>query len=140
MEDEETPPPKTLTELIYKMLDNALDYEITEKDFWDMTVGEVDRAVKSKIRRDRLKSQEKASFDYILADLIIRGVARALGDKSEYPSIEKAYTGLFDDVIEERKAKAEEQRMNLSALRFKQFAQSYNNGFKKQGGGKTINE
>ena len=112
------------------MLDTALDCEITEFQFWEMTFAELDRAVKSKNRRDKQQAQEKASFDYILANLIIKGVSKALGDKSEYPSIEAAYPGIFDDIAEERKAKVEEQKMNLSALRFKQFAQSYNESFK----------
>lgn len=51
-----------------------------------------------------------------------------LGDKSNFPSIEEAYPGVFDDV----KPKAKEYRMNLSALRFKQFAQSYNSNFKNK--------
>lgn len=97
-----------------------------------MTFAEIHREVESKIRVKKLETQEKATYDYILAQLITKGVSRVLGDKSNYPSIEEAYPGVFDDVIAERKAKAEEQRMNLSALRFKQFAQSYNNNLKNK--------
>ena len=114
------------------MLDNALDYGITEHDFWEMTFGELDRATKSAIRVRKIQIQEKASYDYILAQLIAKGVSKVLGDKSNYPTIEEAYPGVFDDVIAERKAKIEEQKMNLSALRFKQFAQSYNNKLKNK--------
>ena len=112
------------------MLDNALDYGITEEQFWNMTFSEIHRAVKSRIRVLKLQSQEKASYDYILAQLITKGVARVLGDKSDYPTIEQAYQGLFDDVIAQKEAKIQEQKMNLSALRFKQFAQSYNSNLK----------
>ncbi len=111
------------------MLDKALDYGITEEQFWDMTFAEIERAVNSKVRMLKLQAQEKATYDYILAQLITKGVSKVLGDKSNFPSIEEAYPGVFDDVI---KAKAEEQKMNLSALRFKQFAQSYNNNFKNK--------
>ena len=114
------------------MLDRALDYGITEGQFWDMTFAEIERAVNSKVRVLKIQSQEKATYDYILAQLITKGVSKVLGDKSNYPSIEEAYPGIFDDVIAERKAKAEEQKMNLSALRFKQFAQSYNNNYKNK--------
>lgn len=132
MGEEDSSSPKTLSELVYKMLDNALDYGITEERFWDMTFGEIHREVNSKIRVRKLQTQEKATHDYILAQLITKGVSKVLGDKSNYPSIEEAYPGVFDDVIAEKKAKAEEQRMNLSALRFKQFAQSYNSKFKNR--------
>ena len=114
------------------MLDRALDYGITEDQFWDMTFAEIERAVNSKVRILKLQAQEKATYDYILAQLITKGVSRVLGDKSNFPSIEEAYPGVFDDVIAERKTKAEEQKMNLSALRFKQFAQSYNSNFKNK--------
>ena len=114
------------------MLERALDYGITEERFWVMTFAEIHREVDSKVRIKRLEAQEKATYDYILAQLITKGVSKVLGDKSNYPSIEEAYPGVFDDVIEERKAKVEEQRMNLSALRFKQFAQSYNNKLKNK--------
>ena len=110
------------------MLDTALDYGITEEKFWDMTFAEIERAIKSANRVRKLQAQEKATYDYILANLITKGVSKVLGDKSSYPSIEEAYPGVFDDVI----AKAEEQKMNLSALRFKQFAQSYNSNFKNK--------
>ena len=110
------------------MLDKALDYGITEEQFWDMTFAEIERAVNSKVRILKLQAQEKATYDYILAQLITKGVSKVLGDKSSYPSIEEAYPGVFDD----KKAKAEEQKMNLSALRFKQFAQSYNSNFKNK--------
>lgn len=132
MGEEDPSSPQTLSELVYTMLERALDYGITEERFWDMTFAEIHREVDSKVRVKRLEAQEKATYDYILAQLITKGVSKVLGDKSNYPSMEEAYPGVFDNVIEERRAKAKEQKMNLSALRFKQFAQSYNNNLKNK--------
>ena len=114
------------------MLDTALDYGIKEERFWFMTIAEIQREVKSVVRVKKLESQERATYDYILANLITKGVSKVLGDKSEYPTMEKAYPGLFDDVAAERQEKIQEQKMNLSALRFKQFAQSHNKSFKNK--------
>ena len=112
------------------MLESALDYGITEADFWEMTYAEIHRAVASKTRLLKIQKQEEATYHYILANLITKGVARVLGDKTNYPTLEEAYPGLFDEIAEEQKAKVQEQKMNLSALRFKQFAQSYNSRLK----------
>ena len=114
------------------MLDDALDCGITEDQFWDMTFAEIERASESKARVLKKQAQEKATYDYILAQLITKGVSRVLGDKSNFPTLEEAYPGVFDDVAAETQAKIEEQRMNLSALRFKQFAQSYNSNLKNK--------
>ncbi len=117
---------------MYKLLENALDCGITELAFWDMTPGEVNRAIESKNRLIKLEARERATYDYIQATLIVKGVSICLGDKTPFPTPEEAYPGVFDDIAEEQKQKVQEQKMNLSALRFKQFAQSYNNKFKNK--------
>lgn len=114
------------------MLENALDYGISEFSFWDMTYAEIERAVASKVRVMKQEAQERATYNYILANLIVKGVSNVLGDKSQYPTLEEAYPGVFDDIAEKTKAKVEEQKINLSALRFRQFAQSYNSKMKNK--------
>ena len=79
-----------------------------------------------------METQEKASYDYILANLIVKGVGITLGSKASFPSLQESYPGVFDDVIKEQEEKIQEQKTNLSALRFRQFAQSYNNRFKNK--------
>lgn len=95
-----------------------------------MTPAEITRAVESKNRVAILEAKQKATFDYIQANLIIKGVSLCLGDKSSYPTIQQAYPNLFDDVIEEQKEKIQGKQDTLSVIRFKQFAQSYNNQYK----------
>lgn len=125
-----------MEEWIERLLDNALDYGISEFEFWEMTPAEVVRLARSRSRVRRLESQERASYDYILANLIIKGVGMTLGSKASFPTIEEAYPGLFDEIVEKRNEEIQQQKINLSALRFRQFAQSYNDKFKKQGGAK----
>lgn len=92
-----------------------------------MTFGEVFRAVESYNRTKRQEQQERAFFDYVLADLIGRSVARTQHSSNKLPEISEAYPSLFnnDEFQEQRKQKQAE----LSALRFKQFANSYNKRF-----------
>ena len=114
------------------MLDTALDWGLTEQAFWDMTIAEIKRMVESRQRVQKVEAQEKAYFDYTLAILMAKGVARAMGDKNSYPTMEEAYPHLFAEIAAKQQAEVEEQKIILSALRFKQFAQSYNKSFKNK--------
>lgn len=101
---------------------------ITENEFWNMTIAELTRAIQSKIRVRKQQAQEKASYDYILADLIGRSIGRIYSSSTNLPDISTVYPSLFDNnEIEEKKAA---KKAELSALRFKQFADSYNKKFK----------
>ena len=122
------------------MLDSALDIGINELTFWDMTPAEVSRAIESFNRVTKIKAQEKASYDYIQAQLIVKGVSICLGDKSSFPTIQEAYPTLFDDVVQAQEEEVQRKKDELSALRFKQFAQSYNDGLKNKEVQKQSNE
>jgi hypothetical protein len=94
-----------------------------------MTIREIDNAIKSKLRVRKIEAQEKASYDYIQATLIVKGVGIALGSKQEFPTLEQTYPGIFEDLIEKRRDELQEKKDELSALRFRQFAQSYNKNY-----------
>lgn len=96
-----------------------------------MTFAELDRLLDSKRRTLKIQEQKQASFDYVLADLIGRSVARVYNSANELPSISQAYPTLFD--AQEMEDKVQEKKDELSALRFKQFAHSYNAKFKEVG-------
>ena len=90
-----------------------------------MTLAEVVRWEKGAIFR--LKS--KAQFDYILADLIGISVVSKFSDKIEYPTIEKAYSGLFDEQKEEHNNEEIIAQNNVN--RFMEFALKHNAMMKK---------
>jgi hypothetical protein len=115
---------------VYKWLSNALEYGITEADFWNMTLAELDREFTARAKIEKYRAQERASYDYILADLIGRSISRIYSSSSKYPEISAAYPTLFD--TKEIQAKKQEKTAELSALRFKMFAQSFNDRFKKE--------
>lgn len=117
------------SDVVMKWLESALDCGIKEVDFWNMTLAEIERAVKSKQRVMKREAQERASADYILGDLIGRSIARIYNSSARYPDIYTAYPTLFDSKQLEEKKRA--QKEELSVLRFKQFAQSYNKRFKE---------
>lgn len=112
---------------VYKWLEGALDVGMSEHEFWNMTLAEIDRYIESKKRVMKIEAQEKATYDYILGDLIGRSIARVYSSSAKYPEIYDVYPTVFDkEKIEEAKR---ERTMELSALRFKQFAESFNKQF-----------
>lgn len=114
---------------IWKWLDAALDCGIKEYEFWDMTIAELNRAIESRNRVKKAQDQERASYDYILAELIGRAISLNYSKSATFPEIHEVYPTLFDrEQIEEvRQVKQSE----LFALRIKQFAASHNKKFKE---------
>lgn len=105
-----------------------------------MTPGEVARAIESKNRVRKIEAQERATYDYILGNYIVKGVSIILSGQGTLPSINEAYPGVFEDLAQKQEEAKREHAMNLSALRFRQFAQSYNKKFKCEEVPKKINE
>lgn len=120
--------PLMFSDLLFKWVNNALDIGISEKEYWDMTVAELVRAFDSYKRRQREKAQERASFDYILANLIGRSVSRLYSEENRYPDIGEVYPSLFDNTQIEDKKKARQDK--ISAIRFRQFADFHNKKMK----------
>lgn len=111
-----------------RWLEVSLDYGISEWDFWNMTLAEINRAIESKQRVKKREDEEKAEFDYKLADLIGKSVARIYSSSARMPELAEAYPTLFSkkNIEEEKQRKKDE----LSAIRFKQFAAAYNARYK----------
>ena len=109
------------------MLNNALDLGISEHDFWNMTIAELDRLSDSKLRQEKMEAKKRATFDYILAQMMSRAFSCSMSSEATFPAIEEVYPSLFLD--EEKIQEKHEQKQSLSALRFIQFAESFNRKF-----------
>lgn len=121
-----------MEEYVSLLLDNALDSGLKELEFWEMTPAEVNRAIASSNRIAKAELKERATFDYIQANLIIKGFSIVMGGKGGYPSIHEAYPSVFEDMIREEEEKIQKKKDELSALRFRQFAEFYNTKNKKE--------
>lgn len=113
------------------MLKNALDLGLSEREFWEMTIGELNRYVDSRHRVELEEAKEKASLNYVHALLVGKAVAACLDGGVQYPSIHEIYPQLFKPSITAETSKRERQD-ELSALRFEQFAESFNRNFNKE--------
>ena len=119
--DAEDSTPFFFTDKLDKWLETALLYGITESEFWNMTISEVIRAVKAKQDREKLELKNKAIFDYKLANMI------GISFVNKLPDIWEFYPTLFNS--EEEIEKREKKQAELSALRFINFAESFNKRF-----------
>ena len=113
--------PFFFTDKLDKWLETALIYGITEHEFWNMTLAEITRAVEAKQMVEKQDLKNKAIFDYKLANLIAIGFANRL------PDIWEMYPTLFNS--EEEIEKREKKQAELSALKFINFAESFNKRF-----------
>jgi hypothetical protein len=86
-----------------------------------MTLAELERAIASYNRKEKERRKEKAIYDYTLANLIGRSCARIHNNSIKMPEISAVYPDLFND-----ETIAAETKEEISAIRFKLFAQSYN--------------
>lgn len=96
-----------------------------------MTIAEINRYIDAKRKAQKEELQIRATYDYKLADLIGRSIARIHSSSNTMPSIATVYPGLFDQ--DELDKQIQEKKNELSTIRFKQFAQAFNSKFKEVG-------
>lgn len=96
-----------------------------------MTLAEIDRYAKSRKRVMKIEAKERATYDWLLADLIGRSVARIHSSTAKMPDIMEAYPAIFQEDLEEIQERKAEKQAELSALRFRQFAHSFNKRFEE---------
>lgn len=81
-------------------------------------------------RIQKAQHEERATYDYILGDLIGRSIARIYNSENTYPKIYEVYPSIFNK--EEMEQAEFNRRMELSALKLQEFTKSFNNKFKKK--------
>ena len=113
--------------MAWKLLQPAINLGLSEFDYWDMTIAEIQRWIEGATWR--LKN--RATFDYRLADLIGVSTARMLSNEVELPLIEKVYPELFESEgnEEEKEPIVKDDTMTISQNRFLAFAQAHNARF-----------
>ena len=97
-----------------------------------MTIAEINRAVESYQRRENQKAKERASFDYVLAQMIGLNLNRAInGSETDYPTMAEIYPTLFADKAKQHKEIKENRKAESFAIQLKQFSMYHNEKIKK---------
>lgn len=117
-------------EVIEKLLDASLKIGLSEFDFWEMTIGEVDRFIESYNWRKSQQEKQNAFLVYSTANLIGMKMADVLNGTNNMPEV----YDVFPDIFPEEQAKREEEEQNRkeeeTRLKFLQFATHFNNKLK----------
>lgn len=109
--------------IAYRLLQPCINLGLDEEKFWDMTVAELQRYCDGATWRIK----QRASLDYVLANLIGISNARLMSSEVKYPSLEEAYPELFAaDKAEQERIKAEEIATQNSTNRFLEFVRKHN--------------
>lgn len=90
---------------------------LSEFDFWNMTLGEIERFAKSYKRREEKRLKEKAFLYYRLADLIGISNGRYYTKHFSYPEIYEVFGGIFEEEEIETKKQEERDRKSIELIR-----------------------
>lgn len=116
-----------MEELFKGMLPIALQSGLSVFDFWSMTYGELSDTIDAYNNNEKNRVKEAASLNYHLANLIGVSVGRLMDKKAEYPTLQGAYPGLFDDL----KVEPVQQDWEVAKARLMKYTDAHN---RKRGG------
>ena len=102
-----------------------------EEEFYKSTLAQVTRYIESYNKQQQSELQEKAYFDYQLANLIGMSVSRLLSKDAKYPEFKKAYPFIGNDNQE----RVDEQwKMEVQRIKLREWAEQMNKKFNVVGG------
>lgn len=129
-EDSSTQTPSLFSDSLEKYLEQYMDMGLSEWQFWDMTIAELENYARSYERVQKRKAQEQALADYQLANLIGYSVARIYSKDLKYPEIYDVYPAFFDKeaILEARQKEKDKETFDW----LKQFAESFNKSNDKE--------
>ena len=119
--------PITFESQINELLVQCMSIGMTEEDFYNSTIKQINRYVESYNKQQENQLQEKAYFDYQLANLIGMSVARLLSKDAKYPTFEKAYPFINKDANAEVD---EDWEMEVQHNKLREWAEQINKKFK----------
>ena len=117
----------TFESQMMELLEQCMSIGMREEDFYNSTIKQITRYVESYNKQQENQLQEKAFFDYQLANLIGMSVARLLSKDAKYPTFEKAYPF----INKEAKTEVDEEwEMEVQHNRLREWAEQINKKFK----------
>lgn len=105
------------------LLEQCMSIGMREEDFYNSTLAQVTRYVNAYNKQQENQLQEKAYFDYQLANLIGLSVSRLLNKNAKYPEFRKAYP--FINKEDQSKEVDEEWEMEVQHNKLREWAEQF---------------
>lgn len=116
---------------VMDLLGQCMSIGMREEEFYKSTLAQVTRYIESYNKQQQSELQEKAYFDYQLANLIGMSVSRLLSKDAKYPEFKKAYPFIGNDNQE----RVDEQwKMEVQRIKLREWAEQMNKKFNVVGG------
>lgn len=116
---------------VMDLLGQCMSIGMREEEFYKSTLAQVTRYVEAYNKQQQSELQEKAYFDYQLANLIGISVSRLLSKDAKYPEFKKAYPFIGRGTQE----KVDEQwEMEVQRIKLREWAEQMNKKFNVVGG------
>lgn len=120
--------PLTFESHMMDLLEKCMSIGMREEEFYHSTLAQVTRYVESYNKQQENQLQEKAYFDYQLANLIGMSLSRLLNKNAKYPEFRKAYPFIKSDT---EKEVDEEWEMEKQHIKLMEWAEQMNKKFEK---------
>ena len=120
--------PLTFESHMMDLLEKCVSIGMREEEFYHSTLAQVTRYVESYNKQQENQLQEKAYFDYQLANLIGMSLSRLLNKNAKYPEFRKAYPFIKSDT---EKEVDEEWEMEKQHIKLMEWAEQMNKKFEK---------
>lgn len=116
---------------VMDLFGQCMSIGMREEEFYKSTLAQVTRYVEAYNKQQQSELQEKAYFDYQLANLIGISVLRLLSKDAKYPEFKKAYPFIGKGTQE----KVDEQwKMEVQRIKLREWAEQMNKKFNVVGG------
>lgn len=117
---------------MYDWLETAMNFGLSEAEFWDMTPAEYQRFIKAQNFMMNRRMQERALLDWKMADLLAHSLQRLQSSSASLPELHTFYSFLFDEEqTQEVLDSQQRQKDEVSEIRLKQFVESFNQRHKE---------
>lgn len=115
-----------MEDLFERLLEEALQCNITIFDFWEMTYGEIVLVLRAHSMKKKASLKQLLSLNHSMADLIGASVARLMNKDAKYPTLYEAFPTVFEEERSQEQAREQAREWLIYKERLMTYANAHN--------------